>query len=255
VSNGTNDTPAVPAKDRVIPLTVKGARPVRHGGMSRREAMQWVMGAVAASALAPESFGQEVGRTSAPQELASRQPPPVFPGGYGTDPKLVRVYKPGEFWPLTFTDSQRLSARVLADTILPKDALGPAASEVGVVEMIDEWISAPYPIQQADRPAVVDGLAWLDTESVRRFQKNFVEITDDQRRAICDDICYAPTAKPEFGAAAGFFSRFRSLCASAYYATPAGWEAIGYVGNVALERFDGPPAEVLEKLGVAQTVG
>ena len=42
---------------------------------------------------------------------------------------------------------------------------------------------------------------------------------------------------------------------AAAYATPAGWEAIGYVGNVALPKFDGPPAEVLAKLGVTQTVG
>ena len=61
-------------------------------------------------------------------------------------------------------------------------------------------------------------------------------------------------AKPEFRKAAEFFNRFRSLCAAAYYATPPGWEAIGYVGNVALAKFDGPPPEVLERLGVTQTV-
>ena len=242
------------AEGAVVPLTVKGTRAAGHG-VSRREAMQWVMGAVAASAMTPETFGQEVGRTSAPQELASRQPPPVFSGGYGTDPKMVHVYKPGELWPLTFTDSQKLTVRTLADIILPKDQYGPAASEVGVVEMIDEWISAPYPIQQADRPVILEGLAWLDTESTKRFDKNFVELSERQQRAICDDICYTADAKPELQQGAAFFSRFRSLCASAYYATPPGWEAIGYVGNVALERFDGPPAEVLEKLGVTQTVG
>lgn len=247
-------------RNGVVALTVNGARAARHG-VSRREAMQWVMGAVAASALTPPAaptstgFAQEVGRTTAPQELAANQPPPVFPGGYGGDPKLVHVYRPGEFWPLTFTGPQRLTAAVLADVILPKDALGPAASEVGAVEMIDEWISAPYPIQQADRPIVLDGLAWLDRESAKRFEKIFAEVSDEQRRAICDDICFADTAKREFKEGAAFFSRFRSLCASAYYATPAGWEAIGYVGNVALERFDGPPAEVLAKLGVVQTVG
>lgn len=238
----------------LVPLTVKGARPARHG-ISRRDAMQWVMGAVAASAFTPPAPGQEVGRTGAPQELASRQPPPVFPGGYGGDPKMVHVYKPGEFWPLTLTDSQKLTAKFLADTVLPHDDFGPSASSVGVVEMIDEWISAPYPVQQADRAPVLDGLAWIDAESTKRFRKNFVEISDAQRREICDDICFAEKAKPEFKQAAGFFSRFRSLCASAYYATPPGWEAIGYVGNVALERFDGPPAEVLERLGVTQTVG
>ena len=65
---------------------------------------------------------------------------------------------------------------------------------------------------------------------------------------------FAVKAKPPFQKPAGFFSRFRSLCAGAYYTTPAGWNAIGYVGNVPLAKFDGPPAEVLEKLGVTQTV-
>src|SRR5205085_1135295 len=127
----------------------------------------------------------------------------------------------------------------LADTILPKDQYGPAASEVGVVDMIDEWISAPYPNQQADRPVILDGLAWLDAESAKRFGgKAFADLPAEQKCAICDDVCYAGAAKPEFKKAAHFFSQFRSLCAGAYYATPAGWKAIGYVGNVALPSFD-----------------
>jgi len=145
-------------------------------------------------------------------------------------------------------------AKGLADVILPRDDFGPAASTVGVVEMVDEWISAPYPAQQADRPIVIDGLAWLETESTKRFEKLFGELGQDQQHAICDDICFHATAKAEFKKAASFFSRFRSLCAGAYYGTPEGWQAIGYVGNVPLQSFDGPPQEVLEKLGVVQTV-
>jgi hypothetical protein len=152
------------------------------------------------------------------------------------------------------TDSQRKTATALADLILPKDQFGPAASEVGVVSMVDEWVSAPYPDQAADRPIVLDGLAWLEKQSGRRFRKDFSALSDQKKKAICDDICFTATARPKFRKAANFFSVFRSLCAAAYYATPEGWKAIGYVGNVALERFDGPPAEVLTRLGVTQTV-
>ena len=60
--------------------------------------------------------------------------------------------------------------------------------------------------------------------------------------------------KPEFKKGAAFFSKFRSLAASAYYGTDAGWKAIGYVGNISLATFDGPPPEVLAQLGVEQTV-
>jgi Gluconate 2-dehydrogenase subunit 3 len=238
-------------------MTVKGER---RGPISRREAMQWVMGAVAASALptgvVPQQHasGQEVGRTPTPQELAAKQPDPLYKGGYGMDPNLTKTYKPGEVWPLTFTDAQKETATALADTVLPKDHLGPAASELGVVEMLDEWVSAPYPQQKDDRPVILDGLAWLEGESMKRFTMSFTDLSGEQKRAICDDICYPAEAKPEFKNAAEFFTRFRSLCAGAYYATPPGWEAIGYVGNVALPSFDGPPPEVLQRLGVTQTV-
>ena len=240
--------------EKPVPITI-------HGKPSRRQAIQWVMGALAASSLPSAKFdgsqalGQPVGRAVTPQEEAAKQPDPVGKG-YGVDPDLLTVHKPGDFWPLTLNDVQKKTAAALADTIIPRDKLGPAASEVGVVEMLDEWVSAPYPPQQADRGPVLKGLAWIEEESRRRFGgRGFTQITAEQRRQICDDICYAPAARPQFKEAADSFARFRSICAAAYYATPAGWEAIGYVGNVALPRFDGPPAEVLAKLGVTQTVG
>ena len=39
--------------------------------------------------------------------------------------------------------------------------------------------------------------------------------------------------------------------AGGYYSTREGWQAIGYVGNVALGAFAGPPREVRERLGLA----
>jgi hypothetical protein len=239
-----------------ISLTIDGERPSTRR-ISRRQAMQWVLGAMAASSLPlpNDLLAQPVGRTNSPQENAAKQPDPIYPGGYGMDPNLTKGYKPGELWPLTFNEAQKKAATALADMIIPKDDLGPAASEVGVVEMIDEWISAPYPQQKGDRPVIVDGLTWIDAESGKRFGgKTFAAIDAEQRKAICDDICHTGRAKAVFKTGAKFFNRFRSLAAAAYYATPEGWKAIGYVGNVALPSFDGPPAEVLEKLGVTQTV-
>lgn len=217
--------------------------------------MQWVMGAVAASFAAEGLFGQAAPpkEQDVRQHGANQQPNPTGQG-YGGDPNLLKLYKPGQVWKLTFTDQQRNTATALADVILPKDQYGPPASELGVVAMIDEWISAPYPQQQGDRPVILDGLAWIEDESKKRFQKGFEELTAQQHAAICDDICFSQTAKPEFKHAAHFFSRFRSLAAAAYYATPPGWQAIGYIGNVALPSFDGPPPEVLKILGVEQTV-
>jgi hypothetical protein len=222
--------------------------------VSRRDAMQWVLGAVAVSFAPQHLFAQPAPPQDMRQHEANQQPDPTGKGGYGLDPELLKIYKPGALWPLTFTADQKKTATALADVILPRDRLGPAASEVGVVAMIDEWISAPYPTQQADRPVILEGLAWIEAESKKRFQSGFAELNADQHRAICDDICYAHAAKKEFKKPATFFGRFRSLAAGAYYATPPGWEVIGYVGNVALPKFDGPPPEVLKILGVEQTV-
>ena len=175
--------------------------------------------------------------------------------GYGTDPDLIKVWKPGEAWPLTISADGKKAATALADVILPADDLGPSASELRVPDYIDEWVSAPYPEQREVRPVILAGLAWLDAESGTRFAKKFAALADGQQRAICDDICDLEKAAAEFQTAAAFFRAFRGLAMGAYYSTPEGWKAIGYAGNVTSTTFEGPPAEVLRKLGLVQTVG
>src|SRR6202051_2031982 len=108
---------------------------------------------------------------------------------YAADPNLKTNYRPGELWPLTLTAAQRRLAGILADIIIPADEHSPSASAVGVVEFIDEWVSAPYPAQQRDRTLVLGGFAWLDEEAVRRFGKGFDALDATAQHGICDDIC------------------------------------------------------------------
>jgi hypothetical protein len=205
--------------------------------LDRRTAIKWVMAASAALKLPSVSF-DALAATPATQ-------------GYGKDPDLMKVYKAGELWPLTFSKEQRATATALSDLIIPADDTSPAASSVGVVDFIDEWISAPYPQQRGDRDIVLPGLAWMEDEARRRFGNGFAAVTDLQRARIADDICSASKAKPAFAAAAKFFAKFRDLTAGGFYTTPIGMKDIGYVGNVPLERFDGPPIEALKKAGLA----
>lgn len=170
--------------------------------------------------------------------------------GYGPDPDLTAVYHPGELWPLTLTDEQRRIAAALCDTIIPADDESPAASQVGVVDFIDEWISAPYPDQRKDRDVILSGLTWIDGEARNRFQSGFVGINEQDRATICDDICYEPEAKPVFKQAATFFACYRNLTAGGFYTTPQGFKDLKYVGNVPMVNFEGPPPEVLKKLSV-----
>lgn len=177
---------------------------------------------------------------------------PPFPpsNGYGQDPDLLRVYKPGDVWPLTFTPAQRTTATALCDTIIPADAKSPAASALGVPDFIDEWISAPYPGHDKDRAIVLDGLAWIEAESQRRFQLGYASLSLGQQQAICDDIALTAAAKPELKTAAQFFTRFRDLTAGGFYTTPEGMRDIGYTGNVPIATFEGPSPEVMKKLGL-----
>ena len=203
--------------------------------LPRRVALKWMVAASATiSMLDWRSFG-------APAATAK---------GYGLDANLLETYNPGDLWPLTLTEAQRRTATALCDVIIPADNKSPAASQLHVVDFIDEWISAPYPGQQAHREIIVNGLAWMETESAKRYKKTFPELTEPEQHSICDDICFAPKAAPEFRTVANFFSLFRNLTTGGFYTTPAGWKDIGYVGNVALQKFDGPPPEVLKHVGL-----
>ena len=208
--------------------------------MDRRTTIKWML---AASTSLPTLRGAVVHSAQASGPMVASKP-------YGTDPNLLTIYKPGDLWPLTLSSAQRATAAALCDLIIPADATSPSASTVGVVEFIDEWISAPYEAHRADRKLVLAGFEWLDKESARRFSKSLVALSIAQQRQICDDICYVPKAAPRFIDAAGFFARYRDLTAGGFYTTPEGRKDLQYVGNVPLARFDGPPAAVLEKAGL-----
>jgi hypothetical protein len=80
---------------------------------------------------------------------------------------------------------------------------------------------------------------------------DFSDLIASQQRAICDDICYIPKAKPEFKKAAQFFAKFRDLTAGGFYTTPEGMKDIGYVGNVPIAVFEGPSPAALKHIGLA----
>jgi Gluconate 2-dehydrogenase subunit 3 len=205
--------------------------------MDRRTLIRWVM-AAAASAPAWQRVAW-AGAASAPAAA-----------GYGTDPVLTKTYRPGELWPLTFSPAQRTTAAALCALIIPADERSPSAADVGVHLFIDEWVSAPYPRHAQDRELILTGLAWLDETSGRRFGTPFASASAAQQTAICDDICFEAKAAPEHAGAAKFFARVRDLTADGFYTTPEGTKDLGYVGNVPLARFDGPPPEALRKAGV-----
>lgn len=202
--------------------------------MDRRTALKWVGAAMAAvPMLRWNGFADDA---AAPGFVPTL-----------TDPDLLN---PGKMWGRVLTNEELRTVDALCDVIIPADDKSPAASKVGLPDFIDEWVSAPYPTQQADLKKIREGLVWLNAESNKRFQHDFAELTEEQKTGICEDICYPPKAAPEFTTAAWFFTRIRDLTMAGFYTTPDGMKDLDYRGNVALSKFDGPPPEVLRHLGL-----
>jgi hypothetical protein len=152
----------------------------------------------------------------------------------------MKVYKSGDLWSLTLTREQRATATVLCDLIIPADDTSPAASSVGVVDFIDEWISAPYPDHAVDRKTVLDGLSRIESEAQRLFSTTFAKLSATQMSAIADALLEDP-----------FFVRYRALTAGGFYTTPVGFRDLKYVGNVPMAAFEGPTPEILKRLGLS----
>lgn len=207
--------------------------------IDRRVALQWISSAAASLPfLDAEIFAAEDGIA------------PSTSSGYGPDPDLIKIYQAGDLWPLTFSDSQRRQVVVLCDLIIPADETSPAASTVGVHDFIDEWISSPYPGQKSDRSLILKGLTWLDEEAKRQGAPDYASLAPEQQLAICTELAVAArTNRKDFPGS--FFLRLRDLVAGGYYTTPEGMRDIGYRGNTPMAEWNGPPREVLEKLGLA----
>ena len=200
--------------------------------VSRRDALRWMFGAAATiSALDFKAYGI-----------------PGLPTGIGSDPNLLKNEVP---WPRVLTEDEIKTVIALCDTIIPADEKSPSASAIGVHDFINEWVSAPYEQQAHDCKIVRDGLVLIDQESTVRFQKRFAALNDDDKKKLCDEICSEEKVEAELKREAHFFAKFRDLTAGGFYTTPEGWRDLGYIGNIALTEFPGPPPEVLKHLGLA----
>jgi hypothetical protein len=147
-----------------------------------------------------------------------------------------------------FTAAEMATITVLADIIIPKDAVSGSASDAKVPDFI-AFIVNDMPHHQTPMRG---GLRWLDVESLKRFEKPFVAITDQQRIQIVDDIAYPAKAKPEFKQGVAFFNLMRDLTATGFYTSEMGGKDIGYVGNRP-NQWNGVPDDVLKQYNLAYT--
>lgn len=203
--------------------------------INRRDSLKWlgsmtsvvVIGGVVVACDAPETPMPDVKEGSHWPDLTFE---PITGPKYGQDPDLLNPTTP---WPKTMTQEQLNLVAHLSDIICPEDEGGPSATAVGVPDVIDEWVSAPYIDQQNDRVLILNGLQWLDDEASRRFGNIFMNVSEAEQLQIIDDIAYeAQMEVAEFEHAAIFFDKLRTLVLGGYFTSPQGMRDIGYMGNV-----------------------
>ncbi len=161
--------------------------------------------------------------------------------------QTARAGATAPFVPKFFTATEFRLVRVLADIVIPKDDRSGSASDAGVPEFMD-FMMIDQPARQV---AVRGGLAWLDVECQKRFDKTFLNCAEAERTAVLDDVAWPSRAKPEFAHGVAFFSNFRDLTASGFWTTRMGIDDLQFIGNRSVARWNGCPPEALKKLGVS----
>jgi gluconate 2-dehydrogenase gamma chain len=183
--------------------------------------------------LAPTQFERAL---TAMEALAGPEPEP------GT--------QPAPYVPKFFTPSEWRLVRMLSDYVIPRDERSGSATDARVPEYMD-FLLSDREATEASKVSMRGGLAWMNTESRRRYGVAFVTATDPQRRAILDDIAYPAKAPAGLSPGVAFFTRFRDLTASGFFSSQMGWKDLEYMGNVSLPAWHGCPPAALERLGVS----
>lgn len=145
-----------------------------------------------------------------------------------------------------FTEHEMETVRMLADMTIPADDHSGSASDAGVPEFI-EFMMKDQPWHQT---GMRGGLNWLDAQCLKRFSKNFTDCSEDQRKAMLDEIAYPGRVKPEMTQGVNFFNNFRNFVATGFFTSKIGIDDLQYMGNRPTV-WQGSPQEVLDRLGVS----
>lgn len=194
-----------------------------------RRAILRLMTAMPAGAL----FSAARSATAIPKELAT---------------ELVSPETAAPYQPKVFNPHEWKTVHTLGDLIIPADERSESATAAGVPEFIDDWLD----LQRGDVLSTIrGGLTWLDIESNRLFGTDFIASTAGQQEQILDRIAYPKKAAPEDASAVAFFNHFRDLVVSGFFTSETGIKDLPYLGNEPQSDWQGCPAPVLAKLGLA----
>lgn len=144
-----------------------------------------------------------------------------------------------------FSEYEMKQLDLITELIIPSDEHSPGAREAKIPAFLEFMVKDQTDLQIPLR----GGLRWLDLFSEKKVAKSFLASSEPEQKMILDQIAYPKKAKKELMQGVHFFSLLRNLTASGYFSSQIGVKDLGYIGNVA-NIWDGPPKEVLQKLGL-----
>jgi hypothetical protein len=169
-------------------------------------------------------------------------------GWIATSARRAAAAAGAAYTPKVYSAHEWATVQVLVDYVIPKDAKSGSATDAAVPEFMDTMLDLEPNMRTANR----GGLAWIDHQSHQRFDKDFIDCSDAQRRQLLDDIAFPRQAKPEIAAGVSWFNAFRDFTATGFFTSEMGVNDLGYEGNTAVPEWTGCPAETYIRLGVVK---
>lgn len=147
-----------------------------------------------------------------------------------------------------FNQHEMETIAALSVVILPPKEPNGGPIEAGVPDFI-EFMGKDIPSMA---PTLLGGVMWLDHKSNTEFASEFKSATLEQKKQICDQICWHDTEKPlkQQPLEIQFFALMRNLTLTGYYTSKVGIADLGYKGNTP-NVWDGVPQDVLDQHGVS----
>ena len=151
-------------------------------------------------------------------------------------------------WPLTFDERARTAA-ALCDVIIPAEdeiTRRPRRSTCTTSSTSGSARRIRSNARSRDRRGT-----GVDRRGIAAaLRQAFHELSDAQQTRSATTSATS-RRRSRSSSCGGVLREYRDLTAGGFYTTPAGMKDIGYIGNVPLDKFDGPPLEVLRKAGLA----
>ena len=144
-----------------------------------------------------------------------------------------------------FKDNELETIKTLANLILPPNEHG-SIEQAGVVDFI-EFMAKDVPEFQVK---IRGGLMWLNNHCNSKYNKVFVNCTENQQKEVLDKIAFPDPEADEQVQEVQFFSLMRNLVLTGYFTSEVGIKELDYKGNTP-NNWDGVPQEVLDEHGLS----